>query len=125
MTIERFSFMTTFDEVIETGSSSFVLDREQMIRESLQEIATNLHFLNALVVVNGSELESDDPYHVLLALVHGEVSKALALFISSSALNSDGDRCPCAEDRREQAHRELAAFDVFANSTAHEEYRPS
>jgi hypothetical protein len=37
----------------------------------------------------------------------------------------DRAACPCVAERRERARREALAFDVFANSTAHEEYRPS
>lgn len=33
--------------------------------------------------------------------------------------------CPAEQQRREQAHRDLLALDVFRNSTAPEEYRPS
>jgi hypothetical protein len=35
------------------------------------------------------------------------------------------DTCPAEQERREQRRREFTAYDVFKNTTEHEEYRPS
>jgi len=124
---EDVSALQSFNEVVRHDTSSFVVDRQQMLRNVFEEIAEDLHILSALGVVNKSELDAEDSYHKLLALVHADVARALVALGTSSAASMPATQsaCPCVAEQREQARRELLALDVFSNSTAHEEYRPS
>lgn len=53
-------------------------------------------------------------------------SQATVPSTSSTRTNGAEIRpCPCVAERRERVRREALAFDVFRNSTEHEEYQPS
>lgn len=100
-------------------------DRRRMLEAITEEVALDLYFLDSLA--GNGESEEADPYRVLLDQVRADVAQRLSGLICERAERQLTERpvCPCVAERRERARRELAALDVFTNSTACEEYRPS
>ncbi len=147
------SSLVAFNEAVEDGDE-FVLDRQKVLREAFEEIAVNLHFLNALASINEGDVEAEETeaYKRLLALVRSDVAHALVPFVKTGMTKHldkltaelsevrEGQHellrmyeelrmlypkhCLCA-NRKERAARELERLDLFAAEPNHEDYVPT
>jgi hypothetical protein len=109
------------------GSYAPHAEHTRALQAVFEEVAEDLFFLDGLARDGGPALGETDPYRELLDRVQADVARTLASMICDRADKRLAAKltCLCANARRERARRELAALDVFANSTAYEEYRPS